>query len=322
MVANQYYVKYPVMQVRTWGLLAYDRTEWHYRPKKDKTPPDTDNDHPNEDTTAQHNKKYTGQLTEFARRRLKRAIQLLVASAEWKEAPNFKTGKVFKFKVNFITLTLPCPQGQHSDRTIKTKVLDPFIKRMKRKYKLNSYVWRAERQKNKNLHFHLITDTWIHYEKIRNDWNSCLNALGYIDEFERKHQHRNPNSTDVHAVWKVKNLTQYFIKYMAKNAAEGDVIKGKLWDCSTNLKTRKNCEHLLEGEAAEIWNKCKADESLQGKCTELYELIFLNDEQFSTLITGSIKKSWDDYLKQIRTPLASAIPPTAQGLAGYALPQG
>lgn len=257
----------------------------------------------------------------------------MVASAREKEAPNFKTGGTYKFKVNFITLTLPAAQGTVTDKEIKKHCLDNWIKRAKRKYKLNSYVWRAERQKNGNLHFHIITDTWIHYEKVRNDWNSCLNAFGFIDEFERKHGHRNPNSTDVHAVWKIKNLTQYFVKYMSKGEQYAEQlynvpysrkkwhekllvkpgikytrvmtraenkIEGKIWDCSTNLKHKGNCEMMFEGEQYDLFNRAYEDPECRIVSTDNFCIIFFSPLQFNHYITGRLKARWEEYLALIR----------------------
>lgn len=242
-------------------------------------------------------------MTPFAKKKLKRAIQLMVASSKEKEATNFKTGKLFKFKVNFVTLTLPGPQGTITDKQLKKECLDNFIKRIKRKLKLNNYIWRAERQKNGNLHFHMVTDTYLHYEKIRNDWNDCLNKFGFIDRFEAKHGHRNPNSTDVHAVWKVKNLTQYFVKYMSKGNSEGDIIEGKLWDCSAALKTKKNCEFVLEGETFDQWTKAIEDTKNEVKNDTNFCIIFLNASQFSKYVTGNLLKRWNEYLAIIRGEL-------------------
>lgn len=298
--SNQYYTSYPVMQVRPWGLLVYDRIEWHQQRKKQykATSPTIPNSNENKYDITENN--YTGSLTPYAKKRLKRAIHLMVASAKEKEAINFKSGKLFKFKVNFVTLTLPSPQGNITDKQIKKEVLDIFIKRLRRKLNLNNYVWRAEKQKNGNLHFHMITDTYLHYEKIRNDWNECLNKLGFIDKFEEKHGHRNPNSTDVHAVWKVKNLTQYFIKYMSKDNPTKDIIDGKLWDCSQRLKTKSNCEMLLNEEELNQWNKAYADPANEVKNDTNFCLIFLKPQQFITYITGELKRRWEEYLSIIR----------------------
>lgn len=333
MTVNPYYVKYPVLQVRPYGILVYERIEWLLSRRKESKPLVTSinrSKQNNEDGTV---KGYTGILSPYAKKRLKKAIQLLVASALWKEAPNFKTGGVFKFKVNFITLTLPCPQGDTTDKEIKTQCLDPFIKRMKRKFKLNNYVWRAERQGNGNLHFHLITDCYIHYSKIRNDWNDCINKFGYIDQFESKHKHRNPNSTDVHSVTKIKNLSQYFAKYMAKDEITQEKAKhipfkshsyrlpvnskkktywkpcktidecrilGKVWDCSANLKRKDSCEMLLESEAYELYKRVTEDPEVKTKYDPLYSLAFLTDDQFKYYLKGSIRADYESYLSRVR----------------------
>lgn len=247
-------------------------------------------------------------MTAFAKKRLKRAIQLLVASSQEKEAIHFKTGKTFKFRVNFITLTLPAAQGDITDKDLKKKCLDVWIKRMKRKFKLNNYVWRAEKQKNGNLHFHFVTDTYLHYEKIRNDWNSCLQAFDFIDRFEQKHGHRNPNSTDVHAVHQVNDLAAYMVKYMSKDDPEVKKIEGKLWDCSKALKTKQNCEMLLENEAQQIFEAARTDTNVRFKDTEVYSCIFFNKAQFSYYITGRLRGMWEEYLRTIREGNPPDIP--------------
>lgn len=333
MESNTYYVKYPVLQIRPYGLLVYDRLEWLQRPRKKDKPLNTSINHSSPGASLVNQNLYTGQITDYSKKRLKRAISLMVASAKDKEAPNFKTGKHYKFKVNFITLTLPAPQGEITDKQIKKHCLDNWIKRAKRKYKLNSYVWRAERQKNGNIHFHIITDTWIHYEKVRNDWNSCLQQFGFIDQFESKHGHRNPNSTDVHAIWKVRNVTQYFIKYMTKGETLAErlynvpfarrkwhekllvqpgvtykrvmtvaenKIEGKIWDCSQNLKHKGNCEMLLEGDQLDMFNRAYEDPTCEIRQSENFCIIFLTPLQFTSYITGRLKERWEEYLSLIR----------------------
>lgn len=225
----------------------------------------------------------------------------MVATAQEKEAPNFKTGKKFKFKVNFITLTLPAPQGDVSDKELKKYALDNFIKRMKRKYELQSYVWRAERQKNGNLHFHMITDRWIHYENIRNDWNAVLERFGYIEEFHAIHGHHSPNSTDVHAIHKVKNLTQYFAKYMAKDSPDQDQVQGKLWDCSANLKTKQNLELDYSAEVHEVWQAALNDDEVKKVIDDHFILIFLSPAQLEERLTPTLREMWHEYLDIVRS---------------------
>ena len=279
---------YPVLQVRPYGLLVYTHKEFS-----------------SSNTFQQHKKgtgisQYTGVLTPFAKKKLKRAIGLMVASAKEKEAPNFKTGKTYKFKVNFITFTLPASQADIEDKTIKV-CLDNWIKRAKRKHKLHSYVWRAERQANGNIHYHMITDVWIHYEKIRNDWNSVLKDTGLIQQFKEKHGHENPNSTDVHAIWKIKNLVQYFVKYMSKEHKEGEKpINGKVWDCSTNLKTKSNCWMMLEDRARDNWEILTQRNEAARIDDPLFSIIFIPPDKWDQWLCLPVKRKWNKYLARIR----------------------
>ena len=257
----------------------------------------------------------------------------MVATAKWKEAKHFKTGKTFRFKVNFITLTLPAPQRNIGDREIKKHCLDAWLKRAKRKYGLKSYIWRAERQKNGNLHFHIITDCYIRYDFIRNDWNSVLSQYHFIEEFKQAYGHHNPNSTDVHSVKNVKNLSAYFVKYFSKSEVgkngfakaplkevkhichdsdftsakyfhienpNQEFIDGKIWDCSSNLKTRENCEFMMDGKVREIAEHALQDTQVETKNLDFCTLIFLKDEKWDKYVTGEIREGWEKYLDKIR----------------------
>lgn len=157
-----------------------------------------------------------GVISKSANKTLVKAIHYLLYRSKLKRIYSADNETYFYFRINFITLTLPAPQA-HSDTIIKERILKPFISRISRHYKMINYIWRAETQLNGNIHFHLTSDVYIPQDKLRYHWNQCCNNLGYIDQFEQVHGHRDPNSTDVHAVKHVKNLTNYLSKYMGKN---------------------------------------------------------------------------------------------------------
>lgn len=102
--------------------------------------------------------------------------------------------------VTFVTLTLPSKQVHH-DNYLKNNLLDPMIEwlrdsqeRTKRKGAgVDAYLWRAESQKNGNLHFHLIVDRWIDQDKLRQKWNQILERLQYISMYRmtQKYIYRN-----------------------------------------------------------------------------------------------------------------------------------
>ncbi len=199
-----------------------------------------------------------------------------------------------------ITLTLPAPQGGHSDTFIKSKLLAPWLQYAKYKYKLKNYVWKAEAQVNGNIHFHITTDTFIHYKSLRDSWNKQCARYGYIDAFEHSHGHRDPNSTDVHAVKKVKNLGAYLCKYLAKNEKDKRPIEGKLWACSYNL----SCKNKLTIDSYDI----PAAENFQlldhpeitSMSADFFDIMFFQPSMWKSLPEGVIKRAFNEHLSAIR----------------------
>lgn len=321
----QHFQKFPVLQIRPNLLLAYDQIEWFIRPRrKDLESPMIN---------FKGEKTYQGLINSASAKRLKRAVNLLVAASEWKTAMNFHTGQEFKFKVNFITLTLPAAQGEITDKEIKKQVLDVWLKMARRRFKLRSYVWRAERQKNGNIHFHITSDTFIWHNEIRDTWNDRCERLGLITAFEKKNGHRNPNSTDVHSVNSIQNLAGYMVKYMSKGDYSPEKLQhitalkfppgskahkraaaileqviinelypmeGKVWDCSENLKQKIKCDMLLDDEARTVWDRASSDLFLKVKTHDQVTILPLTDREFRKYVTGQPLTMWKSYINQIQ----------------------
>lgn len=133
----------------------------------------------------------------------------------------------------FVTLTLSSRQI-HCDKTIKREVLNHFIIYLQREFKIRNYVWKAELQENGNIHYHMITDKFIPWRKLRDIWNAAQNRLLYVDMFE----HDDPNSTDIHSLKKIKNVTAYVGKYMSKK-----IVPDKP-ESVTSIVTRPICGHV------------------------------------------------------------------------------
>jgi hypothetical protein len=179
----------------------------------------------------------------------KRAIDYLLLTATNKSNSAIINWKDVKFRIAFITLTLPAVQV-HSDNEIKRECLNQFLINAKRLWDVEKYVWRAERQVNGNIHFHIIVDKFIPWHEIRGLWNRLIGKLGYLDIYRKNMQafHKdgfkvrkdlldkwsytnqlkaykqgvadrwsNPNSTDIHSVRFINNVGAYVTKYMTKN---------------------------------------------------------------------------------------------------------
>lgn len=209
------------------------------------------------------------------RKRLTNAVTALVDSSKKKRAFNSATGKWFSFKNNFITLTLSKKQV-HPDRVIHEKIFKEFIRAWKQEEPNLLYVYKAEVQDNGNLHYHLVTNSFIHHRDLRSMWNYYQYGFGYTDG-------DNPNSTDVHALQNVDDPAAYLAKYMAKddefcksipiNKEGCEVNKNgvyfkrkrkielKKWDCSLVLKKFRieplDMSELVINQAGELKKECR-----------------------------------------------------------------
>lgn len=213
-----------------------------------------------------NNNLHNSKISPIAKRKITKAIDYIIFLSKPKKLPNTTHGKNFTFKLNFITLTLSSPQV-HTDQEIKSLLLNQFFIEMSRRWKVPCYIWRAEKQANGNIHFHIITGKFIPWSELRNVWNRIQQKLGYVTRYRdnRLNWHRegfrydpskkaawtyakqlkaykdgirtdwdNPNSTDVHSIQHIGNIKAYFIKYLTKSDTSQE-LAGRLWGCSVNL---------------------------------------------------------------------------------------
>jgi len=178
-------------------------------------------------------RRYNGSLSDGAKKKLDRAISQWADSLQLCSRKQLGIDTVFSSKLVMVTLTLPSKQI-HSDAYIKRELLNRMLITCNRRFKTKNYIWKAEFQQNDNIHFHIIFDKYIDKNEVRTLWNTILASHEYIDNFEKLHGHRNPNSTDIHVIKNLCRATYYMRKYMSKvecSRLEG----GKAWGCSDNL---------------------------------------------------------------------------------------
>lgn len=200
---------------------------------------------------------YTGELTPGAKKRLTKAIELLVMASKKQVIYNSVSNKMQPFRLNFITLTFSDSTFIIPGKEAHANCLEHFLQWMRRVHKCYSYVWKAEFQTKTRtqLHYHITCDKFIHWKEIRDKWNELQSRAGYMNDYYEEHGHFNANSTDVHATKHVKLLGRYLIKAVVKTMLEvkddlpaGIVtemgkdlqnklsVNGKVWDCSNNIK--------------------------------------------------------------------------------------
>lgn len=257
--------------------------------------------------------KTKGIMSPQATRKMRTAVEWLLLLAKPKREWCKSSKRWIKFKVCFVTLTLPSCQV-HSDQEIKKLCLNQLLIELKRYNGLHNYIWRAEKQINGNIHFHLVMDKFIEASVLRLRWNRIINKLGYIDKYtDRMNQNiknfsdyynefinqgsyaqlfkrychgktsnwKNPNSTDIHSVRKIKNLVSYLLKYMSKNVEEPELlsdsdkekllVSGQLWGLSESLSKMRNVIIPISSEIQEeinrLWDNVKT--------------LFIKDEWFT-----------------------------------------
>jgi hypothetical protein len=152
-----------------------------------------------------------------------------------KQYNSFYKSKNIDLELRFvmITVTLLSAQG-HSDEFLKLRLLKPFIKKLERDYKIENWIWKAEKQDNGNIHFHIVIDKYIPVKDLRSIAIFYQKKLGYYDRFRAKF----PTGVApcVHVIGNVgkKSPVNYLLKYLEKNE-DKPKVSGALWRCSQKL---------------------------------------------------------------------------------------
>lgn len=247
-----------------------------------------------------------GIISKKAKKSISNAIDWLLWLTSEKKFFSHKHKKEFWFKLNFVTLTLPSKQI-HTDNEIKKKILNYFLTEARRKWGVVHYLWRAEAQKNGNIHFHIVFDKFLPWKELKDCWNNCTNVLGYVNRFKEKHGNKNPNSTDVHSIRKIKNISAYLAKYCTKNS-DNRTIGGNLWGLSTSLSKIKNATTVMDSQCfaeLDVIEK-KHPKSFINK--DYFTCIYLDVKKWANLIKGKLWKIFHDFVTEIKGSPPDYIP--------------
>jgi hypothetical protein len=210
------------------------------------------------------NNKHNGNISVPARNRLQLGFDWMYLLSKSKKAWNDKYQHWYNFKLALLTVKLPCKQLMHeydprrlhekysidpithvktpipnpltpeeqSDLYIKKFLLNELLTILRKKYKLYFYIWRAEKQSDEVLHFHILHDTFTPYNEINHIWNNILNTHGYIDQYRTKQQefHKDgfrfrpewasgfhPETGKPSKIWSYQDQKRAYIKGVATN---------------------------------------------------------------------------------------------------------
>ncbi len=233
--------------------------------------------------------------------------------------------------MSFITLTLPSSQVDDS-RDISNVCLRYFFERFRKLGLLRNYVWKAEKQKNGNIHYHIATDSKINRGLVYRFWLSSVNALGYVDRFREKMRTlsfeeycelpsntgkdartlgfryakgvrtdwRFPKCCDVRYCDSGDALENYISKYIAKEVDDADDV-GRVWSRSESVKALCEKFSSLQVPLSVIWDFMRYRHNRKFR-------IFDYCEKLYNVFTG-FKAFYSDLWSEVCTSISSYYQP-------------
>src|SRR3972149_1013680 len=192
------------------------------------------------------NNSTEGVLSKKASKAIKLAIDWMVICANpdfvWSRSARLN----FQVHLKFITLTLPCQQF-HTDLIIKSQCLHQFLVEIEKYHGVHNYVWRAEAQRNGNIHFHITTDKFIHHQDVAEIWNRCISKLGYIDKYRENQLQFHKDGFQLHA-----DMVKNWNESPQRVAYEKGMTQNWCSPPTTQIKAVKNTSELSNYLALEF----------------------------------------------------------------------
>lgn len=244
--------------------------------------------------------RYQGYVSEGVKKRMKKCITLLLQSTPYKYKTNPVTGKTMQHKVSFITLTTPTHEKSYDAKYCHKNLLEPMLRILRRKHNLKSYIWKVELQENGQVHYHITCDIVIHHRTLRNSWNELLNSNGMLESFYSQYGHKEPNSTDVHNVYKVRNLEAYLVKYICKEYQNETRLNAKIWDCSKNIKESDYFKFQLDTVSHQIIRKLQEHQQVITKYFEKAIFFDFRTNDYYSFFKESIINDFFTFLNNIQ----------------------
>lgn len=211
-----------------------------------------------------------GKFSKKSKNRFVKIIKNLVSVYEIDRLNHYCTRSYYNRKMIFVTLTLSQQQFS-SDPFIRRNMLNSFLRTIKEKHNVTSYLYCSEAQKNGNIHFHIIINKFINYLTVRGIWNSIQKSYGYMEDYYNEHKTYDANSTDIHSLTSINHIEAYLIKYFTKDQNRRKIY-GHLWGCSDNLRKLEMFELVVEDEIIELLNYIFINRKKDVYCSEYFNV--------------------------------------------------
>lgn len=246
-------------------------------------------------------KRYVGFITPNLKKRMQKAITLLLQSTPYKYQTHPVTGRTVAHKISFITLTTPTHDNSYDAKFCHKHLLEPLLRILRTRYGMKSYIWKVELQSNKQIHYHITTEIMINHTALRNIWNGLLNKHDMLVNFKAEYGHNNPNSTDIHAVQKINNIEAYLVKYICKEYQNEDKLNAKVWDCSKNLKIAGYFKTALDFGTHQIIRKLQETRQVITHYFEKAVYLDFKTTDYYSFFNDTIKEDYYKHLENIQS---------------------
>ena len=246
-------------------------------------------------------KRYVGFITPNLKKRMQKAITLLLQSTPYKYQTHPVTGRTVAHKISFITLTTPKHDKSYDSKFCHKHLLEPLLRILRNKYGMKSYIWKVELQANKQIHYHITTEIMINHTALRNIWNGLLNKHDMLVDFKLEYGHNNPNSTDIHAVQKINNIEAYLVKYICKEYQNEDKLNSKVWDCSKNLKVAGYFKTALDFGTHQIIRQLQETRQVITHYFEKAVYLDFKTTDYYSFFNDTIKEDYYKHLENIQS---------------------
>lgn len=209
-------------------------------------------------------KTYNGYMSKNTKSYVTKILDLWYMTSKYWNRYYSRSNQASKKKLTFVTLTLPSKQ-RHTDNEIKRKCLNFFIIASQRSGIFDHYFWRAEKQANGNIHFHLLVDRFIPMEILQKCWCKAVNVLGYVDEYQIKFGEKLPPCTHIAEIPTNQNIIDYVVKYVGKNESD-QKVEGRIWGMSDQLRNLLAPCKIVDNSTMSQINKFVKDD-----CKNVYQ---------------------------------------------------
>jgi hypothetical protein len=276
-------IAYPIWQVRNRTVLEFESREHfrHFATEKMLQ------------NISTRKITYQGEMSVAGKKKMTKVLMC------WAHAIELYNAKIPDSKVSqrkmvvFLTCTLSSSQW-HADKEIKSQILKPFMRILREDFGCSNYIWKAESQKNGNIHFHILIDKYLAKDKVQEIWNECQEKLGYVSRFKEKFGHNNPPSTNIQVVKNQSEMEKYIGKYVGK----GDqyrLIDGAVWKASKKLSTVEYFEIERDTAMDKNCQRMTMDKDVSFKTYDHCNVIDLKEKKITDLLSTSSLRFFNCY---------------------------